>query len=266
MRQVVVQLGYTSTPLLLFDELVFALFLPHLCITLWCMNAKGNALFLILIAVALFAALSYAVTQSGRGGGSVDREQRVLDASEFVQYISQIQTAYTRLTTLELCSHDEISFDPTPGTGGEENALAPGDFSCHIFSSNGGEVPAPTDIHTAPTVPGWTSTTNMIVSGVGDDTAGTPCPGCDLVFVYYHMDEGICSELNSKLLGDGTIRDFAPGALGPPDVFDGTYPDNDFNINPSTVSSTAYDGQFSFCIKETGGQNTWVFVNVIRAR
>tara|TARA_B100000686_G_scaffold104630_1_gene111876 strand:- start:280 stop:1047 length:768 start_codon:yes stop_codon:yes gene_type:complete len=71
---------------------------------------SGNALFLILIAVALFAALSYAVTNSGRGGGGIDREQAEILAAEMTQYTSLMKSGVDRLMLINGCDDNEISF------------------------------------------------------------------------------------------------------------------------------------------------------------
>jgi len=60
-------------------------------------NERGNVLFLILIAVALFAALSYAVTQSSRSGGDTGREANILNSAQITQYPNQIRTAILRM-------------------------------------------------------------------------------------------------------------------------------------------------------------------------
>ena len=59
---------------------------------------RGNVLFLILIAVALFAALSYAVTQSTRSGsGDASGETNLISSAQLTQYPAGIRTSIVRM-------------------------------------------------------------------------------------------------------------------------------------------------------------------------
>lgn len=90
-------------------------------------RSRGNALFLILIAVALFAALSYAITQSSRGGGTVTRETGLIAAAQATQFMSTVRTAVTRMVLLGA---------PPNGIGFNHPASGSND----VFSPNGGGV------------------------------------------------------------------------------------------------------------------------------
>jgi len=101
---------------------------------------SGNVLFLILIAVALFAALSYAVTQASRGGGkNIADEQASLETSKQQSIQANIDGALWRLKLINGCRDNEISYE-TP-SGDNANPDAPEDNSCHVYHPDGGGVP-----------------------------------------------------------------------------------------------------------------------------
>lgn len=113
---------------------------------------RGNILFLILLAVVLFAALSYAVTQSLRGGGSnANAEKGAVKAADVVNYFTNIRMAVQRIRLVNQCSDIQISFDhnngaaqcltsETPATN-HENPNSPTNCTCHVFHPLGGGVP-----------------------------------------------------------------------------------------------------------------------------
>ncbi len=156
---------------------------------------SGNILFYILIAVALLAALSYSVAQSGRGGiGKVSEEKAALYATEIIEYGNILSQAVSQIR-LRGYKDIEISFENTKITG-YTNANCTED-GCEIFHINGGGInwmhPPPNANDGTP----WLFTVNNLVN------IGTT--NVDSIMLLQNVDMGVCQQLNKKLHGTTTI-------------------------------------------------------------
>ena len=105
---------------------------------------NGNALFIILIAVVLFAALSYAIIKGD--GGFVYQAQDDRMEIEYAKYSSILSSAVTEFTKLRLagCSIEEIP---------NASAIpASTNSRCNFFSVHGGQYPYISDVDGTPTI------------------------------------------------------------------------------------------------------------------
>lgn len=225
---------------------------------------SGNVLFLILIAVALFAALSYAVTQSTRSGsGSTDGERSLLNSATLTQYPATIRTAVVRMI-LGGIDLDALAFEAPSSFGGMANTDAA------VFHPQGGGAVfqnAPSDVMATGASGTWFYNGNFEVTDVGQAAA----EGNELIAFLLNVNTGVCRRLNEEL---GIVANTST-LTGIPDVNL-----TDASLTDSELEGDAYpitdqenitnatqdlDGQPTACVRDTSlAQN--VFYSVILER
>lgn len=211
-------------------------------------SQKGSAIFIILIAIALFAALSFAVGDMMRSGNAdmAGEQKAVVLASEMVDFGSNLKNAVQSIRISNGCEEDEISFTRVASDAYEHSPVQPN--GCKIFHGSGGGVSylAPPDDVTSND---WVFTGANIV-----DDVGTAAP--DLVAVLRDIPQGLCNAINNRLglsttLTADTTIDFT--------VFTGSY--------ASTQTMDQAGGDPAGCLLfDNGGTDEYLFYQVLIGR
>lgn len=159
---------------------------------------SGSVFVYILLAIALLAALSYAVSRGSRGGTSTLTDQQAkLAAQEIIDYGNSVAAAVQKLR-LRGCSDTEVSFENNVSTVNYTNPSAPSDKSCHIFDMNGGQLNNYVDKKWfIGTIPEWRFNNQSHIFRVGSDCATGSC--ADLAILIQSLDKSTCIEVNKIL-------------------------------------------------------------------
>lgn len=226
---------------------------------------KGNALFLILIAVALFAALSYAVTNSGRGGSNIDAEQREIFVSQILQHSTALETAVQRLMLINNCSESDLTFE-NPDRPGYENGVY--GSPCSVFHPEGGGLQWKGFNQMFDQGNGFGQediVSNNEVEGVGSTCAAASCN--DLLYIISFFDENP----NSKPFCEAINKRVEVNSGDPPidsNISTGSKYTGSFTYG-ATLGDEAPElsGKRTGCFQETtGGGNDYRYYHVILAR
>ncbi len=228
-------------------------------------SQNGNALWLILIVVALFGALAATLS---RNTGTVNQagniEQARLKASSILRYATSIETAIQNMM-LKGMSESDLDFSAL-GTD-YKNTNCTND-SCKIFTATGGGIPYRdlSSVMNCSTQQNWVISAQNFVYLAGCDDANNSCT--DLLLVAPNIPRDICLQINEI---QGIVNtNSAPPQMGSfliDEKFNGTFT-NTINNNTLGGTNSATDapevqGQNAACIEVSG---TYYFYQLLLAR
>ncbi len=233
---------------------------------------KGNVLFIILIAIVLFAALTYAISNSSRGTSNMDRERGTIGATDYMAYGSAMEKTVARMLSNDI-SENGVSFENTiwklynaSNVIGANAACTTA--ACKVFDPAGGGLEPKT--FTANSVS--TPTATDVQSGHGVvyslKVAGVGTTAHDLVLMIAILDQNTCKQINNSLgitnPSDAPPADSWAGAV----VYTGAYTGPNDATDSIGDIATGINRKTSGCINRTGGYGTSdnYFYQVLYAR
>ncbi len=229
---------------------------------------RGNILFLILLAIILFVALSYAIMGQRDGSKNAAGENLSLQVAQMTQYANLMENTVQRMMLVNDCKDTQIGFDNTVwllSTGAvshpaNHNPNTPSD-SCRVFSLQGGGMSPQTfaALASGPVCSTCAKPGNPIILAVSVQDVGTSNP--DLVLFVTYFSDALCQELNNAL-GNGAI--LPSWTFTPYNVWAGSYGGATGILGTGTAA--ALKGKRTGCGRWGGATNDTQFYHVLIAR
>lgn len=195
---------------------------------------SGNILFIILVAIALFGALSFAVSNMMRSGNAeaITEQKASILADEILAHARDIRQTVQTLKISNGCEDTEISFENATVSGYEHSPVTRD--ACKVYHPDGGGLNyiepvyewlapvSPTPVFHGEWYFGPVCASDIGQSGGCDDTMK------DVVLFLPYINEQLCLTLNDKMGIDN------PAGAPPTEAANGW-----------TTSNIKFDGDFS---------------------
>ena len=191
----------------------------------------------------MFAALTYAVTQTGRGARNIDPEKAALAAASLMQFASDIEAGFARTKLTGKYDWSEINYG---GTNSDCTST-----KCELFNTGRGVAPQLSDVPKEAV--GHTNSETARIRFVDVEGVGTDDP--DLGILIAGLSYNVCKAVNDAVGITSTNSSGLPayynssGGTGPHDIHAASYSSSSLR---SVRAASNADGYLIEHVGQTG--------------
>ena len=220
-------------------------------------SQSGNVLFYILLCIALFAALGYALSRNRVSNDGVSEQKAKLIASEVIAYSNLVTDTVSKLR-LRGCTESGFEFSTSGyqlangSNANSTNSNAPASGTCTLFDINGGNIMpkvftegfsgSPTGGNSKP---GHARVRAYQIVNIGTTGATGTASANDLILSFAYINRNVCLAINN-ILGINNPGGEPPIPTYPTLSGVSLYSSGSYSGN-GLIGSADLDGKKSFC-------------------